>query len=125
MNKDRRKQIDSCRNDLDKIKTEVEEFTSEDKDQIAEKEDNWTGRVADIRSDLESARDEEQDYYDNMPEGLKGGDKGETAQSAIDALQNAITECENLENVTEIGEFIKDFPDKFDEIEGHLEEATN
>lgn len=129
MNKDRRKQIDTCMNDVEKLKTEVEEFASTlssdtEKEIIADKEENWSGKVSDIKSDLESLRDEEQDYYDNMPEGFQNGEKGEAAQSAVDALENAITQLEELENCTEVGEFIKIFPDKFDEIEGHLEEAT-
>ena len=44
---------------------------------------------------LESLKDEEQEYYDNMPEGFQNGDKGEQAQAAIDALDQA---CDNLQN---------------------------
>jgi hypothetical protein len=129
MNKDRRKQINSCLDDVTKLKTEVEEFASTlssdtDKETIADKEENWSGRVSDIKSDLETLRDEEQDYYDGMPEGLKGSERGEGAQAAVDALENAISKLEEMENCTEIGEFTKEFPDKSDEIEGHLEEAT-
>ena len=35
---------------------------------------------------LESARDEEQDYLNNMPESFQNGEKGQTAQEAIDNL---------------------------------------
>lgn len=42
------------------------------------------------KSLLETARDDEQDYYDNMPESFQGGDKGEKAQAAIDGLESAI-----------------------------------
>ena len=46
------------------------------------------------QSILESCRDDEQDYHDNMPESLQNGEKGETAQAAIDGLENAIGQIE-------------------------------
>lgn len=42
-----------------------------------------------IASTLDGLKDEEQEYYDNMPESFQNGDKGEKAQAAIDALQEA------------------------------------
>lgn len=55
-----------------------------------------------LLSDLEIAKDEEQEYYDNMPESFQNGEKGEKAESAISALDSAydnITEC--IENIDE------------------------
>lgn len=46
--------------------------------------------IESLVSDLESIRDEEQDYLDNMPEGLQGGDKGTMAEEAIGALEEAL-----------------------------------
>lgn len=68
MNKDRRKQIAA----------------------IAEK-------LEALRCDLETLRDEEQDYYDCMPEGIQSGEKGEKAQSAIDALDSAMDELNGID----------------------------
>lgn len=39
---------------------------------------------------LEQAQWEEQDYYDNMPESLQGGEKGDRAMEAADQLQAAV-----------------------------------
>jgi hypothetical protein len=36
----------------------------------------------DLKSEIETIRDEEQDAYDNMPEGLQQGDRGQAAQEA-------------------------------------------
>jgi flagellar biosynthesis chaperone FliJ len=47
-----------------------------------------------VRSDLETIRDEEQDYLDVMPESFQNGDKGQVSQSAIDNLEQAI-DCVN------------------------------
>lgn len=39
---------------------------------------------------LETCRDEEQEYYDNMPESFQNGDKGQSATAAVDVLETAI-----------------------------------
>jgi uncharacterized coiled-coil DUF342 family protein len=68
MNAQRRKQIEA-------IKTKLEE----------------------AKSDIESLQGEEQDYYDNMPEAIQAGEKGDRASEAADALQSA---AEAVEEVT-------------------------
>lgn len=50
-----------------------------------------------IAEAIEAVRDEESDYLDNMPESLQNGDKGERAQSAIDALDEALSAIQGLE----------------------------
>lgn len=56
-----------------------------------------------IKEDLECIRDEEQEYYDNMPESIQAGERGDKAQEAVDNLENALS--------------------SFDEISDYLEEA--
>ena len=46
---------------------------------------------------LEQARDEEQEYLDNMPESFQSGDKGSAAQEAIDALETAISDLDSID----------------------------
>lgn len=46
---------------------------------------------------LSEARDEEQDYYDNMPESFQNGDKGEAAQDAVNNLNGA---CGSIEDAS-------------------------
>jgi hypothetical protein len=53
--------------------------------------------------EIEDAKNEEQEYYDNMPEGLQNGEKGQAASNAVDALQQA------YDALSEIAGF--DFPD--------------
>lgn len=59
--------------------------------------------LSDAKEQLENIRDEEQEYYDNMPESLKQGDKGIAAEGAVSELENAISDVEsamsNLENI--------------------------
>lgn len=55
----------------------------------------------DVKEAIENARDDEQEYFDNMPEALQGGDKGQAAEqtvSNLDDLVNSLDEfLENLE----------------------------
>jgi hypothetical protein len=53
-------------------------------------------KLEDAQTILEECRDEEQDYLDNIPENLQGSERYETAEAAVDALDSA---CENLEEV--------------------------
>ena len=46
------------------------------------------------RAVLEEARDEEQDYIDDMPENLQGGDRANRAEEVVDILDTAISELE-------------------------------
>lgn len=46
---------------------------------------------------LEIARDEEQDYFDNMPEAIQAGDKGDRATEVVDALEEAIDTLEGID----------------------------
>lgn len=56
------------------------------------------GAAEEALSVAEELRDELQEWYDNMPEGLQGGQKGDELQEAIDNLENAISELEDVQN---------------------------
>lgn len=47
-------------------------------------------RLNDVMIALNAIKDEENDYFDNMPEGPKGGDKGTRAEEVIDKLEEAL-----------------------------------
>lgn len=42
-----------------------------------------------LRDEVESLLNEEQDYYDNMPESFQNGDKGSAASDAISYMESA------------------------------------
>jgi len=54
---------------------------------------------------VEGIRDDEQEYLDNMPEGIKDGDKGDRAQEVIDYLDGAVdglySAIEGIESASE------------------------
>jgi len=43
---------------------------------------------------LSAAADEEQEYYDNMPESIQGGERGEAADAAADRLADAAADVD-------------------------------
>lgn len=52
-------------------------------------------KISEIKADLEGLRDEEQEYFDAMPENMQGGDKGSASESARDQLDSAIDDLDN------------------------------
>ncbi len=54
-----------------------------------------SAKLEDAKSELETLREEEEGYYDNMPESLQSGEKGEKAQAAMDAMQEAVDSIES------------------------------
>lgn len=52
-------------------------------------------KLEDAKSLIESVRDEEQDAFDNMPEGLQSGERGERMEAAISQMDDAISEIES------------------------------
>lgn len=60
-------------------------------------------RLSSLHSDLEVIKDgleniaaEEQEFYDNMPENMQNGDKGERAQNAVSELEAAVEACDGI-----------------------------
>lgn len=75
MNKQRRKDIEDIiakLADLEALKTEIYEA-------------------------IETVKDEEQEYYDNMPEGLQGSDRGYAAEEAINNLDEAYSMVDDID----------------------------
>ena len=48
-----------------------------------------------VKSNLESIMEDEQDYFDNMPENLQGSSRGEIAEEAIDLLNDIIDKIDD------------------------------
>lgn len=51
-------------------------------------------QIDDLHSKIEKLRDEEQEAYDNLPEGLQEGAKGDSMYEAIDNLDSALGSLE-------------------------------
>lgn len=76
---------------------------------LAERIAHLTAQLDEAKGELETIRDEEQEYFDNMPESFQSGDKGETATNAVDMMETALSA---------LGEFIDA------DVSGTVEEAA-
>lgn len=57
--------------------------------------DELKTKLDEIRMDIETVMNEEQEYYDNMPESFKYGEKGEKAEAAISSMEDAINSIDD------------------------------
>lgn len=71
-------------------------------EKLTQRIETISGDLSLAKEDLDSLWQEEQDYFDNMPENMQGGEKGEKAEAAadlistaVDALDTAISECDD------------------------------
>lgn len=55
--------------------------------------------LSEIRSLVEDARNEEQEYFDNMPESFQSGDKGQAAEDAVSLLDDALNALDDVEGL--------------------------
>ncbi|MEM8515121.1 uncharacterized Zn finger protein (UPF0148 family) [Massilia sp. MP_M2] len=53
-------------------------------------------KAEEIKAELENVRDEEQESFDNMPEGLQQSDRGQTSEQAIANLDTAINALDEI-----------------------------
>lgn len=93
-----------------------------------------SNRCDTARSFVEASLDEEQEKYDNMPESLQSGERGERLQEAIDALTAANEDLDEAISVLEQaareiqqgtadrGSLLQDLEEV---VKGHLEEADS
>lgn len=50
---------------------------------------------------IEAIRDDERDAFDNMPESLQDGERGQTSEEAQSALEEALSALEDARNSVE------------------------
>lgn len=60
--------------------------------------ENIISKLEELKNDIEMTRDEEQEAYDNLPEGLQVSQRGENIESAVSALDSAYDSIEDTIN---------------------------
>lgn len=100
MNADRRKEINDAYKTLQNLKEALEAVKLQ---------------AEELVGTLETIRDAEQEYFDNMPESFQQGERGQSAESAISMLEEALNE------VTEV----QDFDPDLDSALENLDNSTN
>lgn len=56
-----------------------------------------TACIEEIKEDLQSVLDEEEEAYENLPESIQGSERGELMQEYIEALEAAIDSLDELD----------------------------
>ncbi len=79
---------------------------------IIEKVEALSGDFEELLEEIESVKNDEKEYRDNMPENLQSSERYETAESACEALENAYDTLDEAK-------------DQLDEVVSSLEEAMN
>lgn len=74
--------------------------------------------LEDVSSSISDLESEEQDAFDNLPEGLQQADKGQAMEETIDKLSTA---QDDIDQITQ--ELTDLFDEKVDEVVSALEEA--
>lgn len=62
-------------------------------------------RLEDCMSDLECIKEEEQEAYDNLPEGIQYSERGEAMQENVDDLDYVISDLDSV--ISSINEIIE------------------
>lgn len=55
-------------------------------------------RIEECKSELETLRDEEQEAFDNVPESIQEGERGQAMETSISSLEDAISSLEDATN---------------------------
>ena len=61
----------------------------------------WLEDLEKIKDELESICSDEQDYFDNMPENLQGGQRGCESEEAIEQMEEAVSQIEDAISIIE------------------------
>lgn len=77
--------------------------------------------IEQLMGEVEDQENEEQSKFDNMPEGLQGGDRGQAMEAAIEALGEAKDHLDTVKSNLESS----DISDEEDDLSSDLDEAVN
>lgn len=59
--------------------------------------------ISNVYEDLESCKDQEEEYRDNMPENLQGGERYEKADDAVNMLEEALESLQQaMDDIQEV-----------------------
>ena len=101
MNKDVRKRIDGIMVDIEKAvdaRSKLDQMIEALNEAIVEYKETF----ADIKTAIEEIRDEEQEKFENLTEGLQQSERGQNIEYAVQALENAMEACDGIEEWEEI-----------------------
>lgn len=108
MNKERRKTLDGAVKAMKDVKGILD----------AIRFDELVAKLTNANGDIETVKDEEQDGYDNLSEGLQAAENGQKMEEAVNFLEEAHnTIDEALEKLGELSEIASKIEDAIDQTE--------
>lgn len=60
------------------------------------------GSLSELKERIEAIRDDEQEYFDNMPESFQMGERGQLAELAASSLDDAVSTLDDVENYLQV-----------------------
>lgn len=105
MNKDRRKELDKLQDRITAVVEKVRDWG----DVYAE--------VCDIRDALEAIKDEENDGFQNLSEGLQAAERGQAMEEAVRQMEEGQSTLDELSSTLEIDNIISELESAFSSIE--------
>ena len=63
--------------------------------------DQAAAMIAEARAMIDACREEEEEAYENLPEGIQESERGQTMQDYIDSMDAIISDLETLEETIE------------------------
>jgi F0F1-type ATP synthase membrane subunit b/b' len=118
MNNDGRKRIAVIMKDIEgasKAREEIDAMIEELNGKIAD----YKELFADATTMIEELRDEEQEKFDNLTEGLQASERGQNIEAAVQSLETAYDAANNAADIEDIT-----FEFDADEIITALDEAS-
>ncbi|KJL49536.1 hypothetical protein RS84_00010 [Microbacterium hydrocarbonoxydans] len=64
---------------------------------VVKRLNDLAAEISDLRDTVETIRDEEQEYHDNMPESFQYGERGQASEAAISELEDALSALEDFD----------------------------
>lgn len=86
--------------DIRQIQKQYPGATVEKKGRSQSRADRFSDAVSlvvDAKSEFEALSEELRSWYENLPENFQEGEKGQQLEEAADALDEAVSQCEEVE----------------------------
>lgn len=120
MNNDGRKRIDAIIKDIE-AQAAAKQAIADAIEELNGKISDFKEAFGDIKTAIEELRDEEQEKFDNLPEGLQQAERGQAIEATVQALDNAMEAIDAVDAVDEIEDF--EFSIETDDMVTALDEA--
>ena len=120
MNKQRRKNLDNIYNELESIKEKCEIEICDIKARISILFEG----MEELKERLENERENEDETYNNMPESLQGGERGQAMEEAVSEMDSAMEKLDEIvAQHDELIDSLDSIDESISEVLGYIDNA--